>query len=162
MELDEANARALEEQFDAEIRFRPLVPLAAKLVGGLLILLSLFHYYTAGFGLLSEVLHRGIHLSFVLGLIFLVFPVNRASYTEPSASGLLRPLGISLIDWALALGAIIAVMHVPLIPLDDLAFRVGNPTSTDVVLGGLLVVVLLEAHPVVRSAGRCRLLQSCS
>ncbi|HCL66079.1 MAG TPA: C4-dicarboxylate ABC transporter permease [Rhizobium sp.] len=145
MELDEANARALEEQFDAEIRFRPLVPLAAKLVGGLLILLSLFHYYTAGFGLLSEVLHRGIHLSFVLGLIFLVFPVNRASYTEPSASGLLRPLGISLIDWALALGAIIAVMHVPLIPLDDLAFRVGNPTSTDVVLGGLLVVVLLEA-----------------
>ncbi len=38
-----------------------------------------------------------------------------------------------------------AVLHVPLIPLDDLAFRVGNPTTTDVVLGGLLVVVLLEA-----------------
>ncbi len=38
-----------------------------------------------------------------------------------------------------------AVVHVPLIPLDDLAFRVGNPTTTDVVLGGLLILVLLEA-----------------
>ena len=77
MELDEAKARELEEKFDSEIRFRPLAPLAARLVGALLIALSLFHYYTAGFGLLSEALHRGIHLSFVLGLIFLVFPFSR-------------------------------------------------------------------------------------
>ncbi|NKM88650.1 TRAP transporter fused permease subunit [Rhizobium laguerreae] len=145
MELDEAKARELEEQFDAEIRFRPLGPLAARLVGALLITLSLFHYYTAGFGLLSEVLHRGIHLSFVLGLIFLVFPFSRRGYGEPVPPTVLRPLGISLFDWALAIGAVIAVMHVPFIPLDDLAFRVGNPTTTDVVLGGLLVLVLLEA-----------------
>ncbi|MBT9372261.1 TRAP transporter permease [Rhizobium sp. CSW-27] len=145
MELDEAKARELEEQFDAEIRFRPLAPLAARIVGLLLVILSLFHYYTAGFGLLSETLHRGIHLSFVLGLIFLVFPFSRRGYTEPTDSTLLRPLGISLIDWVFALGAVVAVMHVPLIPLDDLAFRVGNPTLLDVVLGGFLVLVLLEA-----------------
>ncbi|CAN7682126.1 TRAP transporter permease [Neorhizobium sp. LjRoot104] len=145
LELDEARARELEEQFDAEIRFRPLAPLAARLVGALLIALSLFHYYTAGFGLLSEVLHRGIHLSFVLGLIFLVFPFSRRGYGEPMPSTVLRPLGISLFDWGLAVGAVIAVMHVPFIPLDDLAFRVGNPTTTDVVLGGMLVLVLLEA-----------------
>ena len=36
-------------------------------------------------------------------------------------------------------------MHVPLIPLDVLAFRVGAPTPTDVVLGGTLIVLLLEA-----------------
>ncbi|NNC00836.1 TRAP transporter permease, partial [Corallococcus exiguus] len=77
MELDEAKARELEEKFDSEIRFRPLAPLAAKLVGGLLVVLSLFHYYTAGFGLLPEMIHRGIHLSFVLGLIFLVFPFSK-------------------------------------------------------------------------------------
>ncbi|MDA7001687.1 TRAP transporter large permease subunit, partial [Agrobacterium salinitolerans] len=145
MELDEAHARELEEQFDAEIRFRRLAPLAARMVGVLLIALSIFHYYTAGFGLLSEVMHRGIHLSFVLGLIFLVFPVSRRGYGEVAASSVLRPLGISLFDWALAIGAVVAVMHVPFIPLDDLAFRVGNPTNTDVVLGGLLVLVLLEA-----------------
>jgi len=145
MELDEAKARELEEQFDSEIRFRPLAPLAARLVGALLIALSLFHYYTAGFGLLPEMIHRGIHLSFVLGLVFLVFPFSRKGYDQPATSSLLRPLGISIIDWLLAIGAVVAVLHVPLIPLDDLAFRVGNPTSTDVVLGGLLVLVLLEA-----------------
>ena len=145
MELDEEKARELEEKFDSEIRFRPLLPVTARIVGALLIILSLFHYYTAGFGILSETMHRGIHLAFVLGLVFLVFPFSPKGYSEPAQSTLLRPLGISLIDWALAIGAVIAVMHVPLIPLDDLAFRVGNPTTTDVVLGGLLIVVLLEA-----------------
>jgi TRAP transporter 4TM/12TM fusion protein len=145
MELDEAKARALEEKFDPEIRFRPLAPFAAQLVGALLIILSLFHYYTAGFGLLQEMMQRGIHLSFVLGLIFLVFPFSRHGYSVPARSTWLRPLGIGWLDWLLAIGAVVAVMHVPLIPLDDLAFRVGNPQPIDVVLGGVLIVVLLEA-----------------
>ncbi len=145
MELDEAKARQLEEQFDSELRFRPLAPFIARLVGGALVVLSIFHYYTAGFGLLSEVLHRGIHLSFVLGLIFLVFPFSTKGYDQPATATLLRPFGISLFDWGLTIGAIVAVLHVPFIPLDDLAFRVGNPTTTDVVLGGILIIVLLEA-----------------
>jgi TRAP transporter 4TM/12TM fusion protein len=145
MELDEAKARELEEKFDSEIRFRPLAPLAGKIVGALLITLSLFHYYTAGFGLLQETVHRGIHLSFVLGLIFLVFPFSKRDYDKPVAASLWRPLGISLADWALSIGAVVAVAHVPLIPLDELAFRVGNPTTTDVVLGTVLILVLFEA-----------------
>ena len=87
MELDEAKARELEEKFDSEIRFRPLAPLAARLVGTLLVVLSLFHYYTAGFGLLPEMIHRGIHLSFVLGLIFLVFPITKRGYERPVPAG---------------------------------------------------------------------------
>ena len=54
-------------------------------------------------------------------------------------------LGISLIDWALAVAAVVAVAHVPLIPLDDLAFRVGNPLPIDVAMGSVLIFVLLEA-----------------
>lgn len=145
MELDEAEARKLEEKFDPEIRFRPLAPLAARLVGALLIVLSLFHYYTAGFGLLQEMMQRGIHLSFVLGLIFLVFPFSKRGYSVPAESSWARPLGIGWVDWVLAVGAVVSVLHVPLIPLDDLAFRVGNPHPDDVVLGCVLVVVLLEA-----------------
>ena len=145
LELDEAKARELEEKFDSEIRFRPLAPAAGWLVGWLLIILSLFHYYTAGFGLLSEMVHRGIHLAFVLGLVFLVFPFTRRGYDRPAEGSLLRPLGIGWIDWLLAAGAVAAVLYVPMIPLDDLAFRVGNPTTTDVILGGTLILVLLEA-----------------
>jgi hypothetical protein len=36
------------------MRFRPLTAPPATLVGALLIALSAFHYYTAGFGLLQE------------------------------------------------------------------------------------------------------------
>ena len=145
MELDEAKARELEEKFDSEIRFRPLAPAAGWLIGGALIVLSLFHYYTAGFGLLQETMHRGIHLSFVLSLVFLVFPFTRRGYDRPATGSWLMPLGVPLLDWLLVVAAIVAVMHVPLIPLDDLAFRVGNPSRTDVILGGILVLLLLEA-----------------
>lgn len=144
MELDEAKARELEEKFDSEIRFRPLAPLIGRLVGTLLVILSLFHYYTAGFGLLPEMTHRGIHLSFVLGLVFLVFPFSRHGYDRPAQPGWYRPFGIALPDWLLSAGAVVAVLHVPLIPLDDLAFRVGNPGFWDVVLGAVLILVLLE------------------
>jgi len=77
-EIDAKTLEELEEKFDPEMRFRPLVPPATLLVAGLLITLSCFHYYTAGFGLLRETTHRGIHLAFVLGLIFLttVVPIG--------------------------------------------------------------------------------------
>jgi hypothetical protein len=41
------------------------------------VVLSGFHIYTAGFGLLVEIKHRAFHLALVLGLIFLVFPRPR-------------------------------------------------------------------------------------
>ena len=75
---DDKELLALEQKFDPEMRFRPLGEKTSTVVGALLILLSLFHYYTAGFGLLQEVTHRGVHLAFVLGLIFLVFPHRKS------------------------------------------------------------------------------------
>ena len=82
---DQAHLDALERRFDPEMRFRPLGRIAAVLVGALLLLLSLFHYYTAGFGLLRETTHRGVHLAFVLGLIFLVFPHRKALLEQGAA-----------------------------------------------------------------------------
>ncbi len=71
---DDKTLAELEQKFDPEMRFRPLAQPALGIVAVGLVLLSAFHYYTAGFGLLQEVTHRGVHLAFVLGLIFLVFP----------------------------------------------------------------------------------------
>jgi TRAP-type uncharacterized transport system fused permease subunit len=64
---DDKQLLALEEKFDPEMRFRPSVPPGTVLIKWLLITLSCFHYYTAGFGLLRETTHRGVHLAFVLG-----------------------------------------------------------------------------------------------
>jgi TRAP transporter 4TM/12TM fusion protein len=67
----------LIEQFDPESNFRRLVGASAGIVTVIAVALSGWHYYTAGFGLHNEIAHRAIHLSVVLGLVFLVFPRQR-------------------------------------------------------------------------------------
>ena len=137
-------ARALEEKFDPEMRFRPLTPTAGWIVAILLLALSGFHYYTAGFGLLRETTHRGIHMAFVIGMIFLVFAFLKAHGNREPAAAWWRPFGISIVDWVLMIGAAVASLYVPWI-FADLAFRVGNPLFVDVAMGTILIVVLLEA-----------------
>jgi len=134
----------LERRYDPEMRFRPTVPPATWLIAGLLLALSVFHYYTAGVGLLQEITHRGVHLAFVLGLIFLVFPARKKLLNAPPRPGLLAPGGVPLPDWLLALAIAASVLYIPYV-FDDLAFRVGNPSLTDVVFGSILIVTLLEA-----------------
>ena len=72
---------ALIREYDAESNFRRLAGPVAILVTVASVTLSLFHLYTAGFGLLNEVMHRTVHLAFVMGLVFLVFPRKRAAPT---------------------------------------------------------------------------------
>jgi TRAP transporter 4TM/12TM fusion protein len=141
---DDKTLQELEEKFDPEMRFRPLTTVAATVVGGLLIVLSLFHYYTAGFGLLQEVTHRGVHLAFVLGLIFLVFPHRRALLERHATHRALAPGNVPWFDWLLAAAVAVSVLYIPYI-FEDLTFRVGNPLPLDVVMGSILIVALLEA-----------------
>jgi TRAP-type uncharacterized transport system fused permease subunit len=95
------------------MRFRPLPVAATTIVGALLIALSLFHYYTAGFGLLQEITHRGVHLAFVLGLIFLVFPHRRALLEKMPRPWLANPGGLPWFDWLLALAVAAAALYIP-------------------------------------------------
>jgi len=143
MDIDHEKTQKLAEQFDAEIRFRPLTPIATTVISVLLVSLSVFHYYTAGFGLLREATHRGVHLAFVLSLIFLVFGFSKAHYQREPRPSLLAPGGVPLYDWAIAIVLAFSVLYIPYI-FEDLAFRVGNPLPMDVFMGTVLIVGLLE------------------
>ena len=143
MQIDEVKAQALTEKFDPEIRFRPLAAGATWIVSILLVSLSVFHYYTAGFGLLRESTHRGVHLAFVLSLIFLVFGFNKRAYKSEPKSTWLSPGGIPLFDWLIALALALTVLYIPYI-FEELAFKVGNPDKIDVFMGTILLVGLLE------------------
>jgi len=76
-EVDEEKVKELVETFDPELRFRNLKGLAAKAALIMCVILALFHIYTAGFGVLQEWKHRCFHLSFVLALIYLVYPTQK-------------------------------------------------------------------------------------
>ncbi|SDE21381.1 TRAP transporter permease [Limimaricola pyoseonensis] len=140
--LTDAQMKALEERYDPEVRFRPLPPALGWLTAAALFALSCYHFYTAGYGIPPATLHRGTHLAFTLALVFLSF-VAWGRATAP-AGGPLKPLGLPLVDWILAISGAVAALYVPWI-FDDLAFRVGDPLVIDVVMGTVLIAVLLEA-----------------
>jgi TRAP-type uncharacterized transport system fused permease subunit len=74
---DDAKVQSLMESFDPEMRFRALKGLAARIVLIMCLILSIFHIYTAGFGVLQEWKHRCFHFTFVLSLVLLVFPTRK-------------------------------------------------------------------------------------
>ena len=135
--LDLDRAAQLEREADSELRFRNLTGITAKLVSAALVALSVFHYYTAGFGILTEHWHKAIHLAAVLSLIFVMFPGGLLSVGP-------RIGNVPLLDWLLAGAVVAATIYLPLI-FDDLTFRIGNPSETDVIMGTIMVVLTLEA-----------------
>jgi TRAP transporter 4TM/12TM fusion protein len=139
--LSEAEMKAIEEQFDPEVRFRPLNPLLSWFTAALLFALACYHYYTSGYGIPQATTHRGTHLALTLALIFLSFAIIGRGNDKP---GLLAPLGLPIWDWLLAIAGFVSALYVPWI-FNDLAFRVGNPLTIDVVMGTVLILVLLEA-----------------
>lgn len=134
--LDLEAAAELEKKYDTEITFRPLRGVTAVLVSVLLVALSVFHYYTAGFGILTEHWHKSIHLAAVLGLIFIMFP-TRLDFLPKFG-------GVPVHDWVLALVIAAACFYLPIV-FDELTFRIGMPNGWDILMGSLMIVLVLEA-----------------
>ncbi|MDA8586519.1 TRAP transporter permease [Rhodobacteraceae bacterium] len=136
---------AIERKYDPETAFRSTGKLVGYFISAVLIAMSAYHFYASGFGLIRELLHRGIHLAFVLGLIFLLFGFRRESHDVNVPRRWYRPDGIPLSDYLLCVLAVIASLYLPLIPPEIVATRVGNPSSFDVFMGSALLLLTLEA-----------------
>ena len=134
----------IEREFDPETAFRPTGKNLGFLIAAILVSMSVYHFYASGFGLIRELVHRGIHLSFVLGLVFLLFGL-RKSGNEVAPKAWYRFDGVPLIDVALAILAVAAAMYLPLLPPEALAQRVGNPSPSDIFMGSCLLILTLEA-----------------
>lgn len=142
--IDEKKIQELQEQYDPEVRFRTTSVFAGWVTKILLLILTTYSYYTAGFGLPEDKTHRGFFLAICLGIVFLVFPIFTSKLKVVTKNSLLSPGGISLLDWALAVGVAISALYVPVV-FHDLAYRVGNPNNTDIFLGTILLICSLEA-----------------
>ena len=143
-ELTPEQLAEIERKFDPETAFRPVGKTFAFIISAVLVAMSAYHFYASGFALIRELVHRGIHLSFVLGLVFLLFGIRRGNSSLP-AKAWFRLDGISIVDIGLAILAVTAAMYLPLLPASALAQRVGNPSSFDVVMGSALLFLTLEA-----------------
>ncbi len=130
-----ARAEELVKELDTEVRFRDLIGTWARIVTVLGVILSLFHVYTAGFGVLIELKHRAIHLAFVMGLIFLTFPMTKRGMTQRTVPWYDAILAVLAASWSIYI----------LWNFDTLIHRSGEATPLDLAFGGLAIVMVLEA-----------------
>ncbi|MCP3028346.1 TRAP transporter permease [Halobacillus sp. A5] len=102
-----------------------------KIIFPLTLILSLFQLYTGGFGVLTPMLQRGVHLTLVLMIIFLIYPISK--------SFKFRWLDYLAVILALASGIYLYSTYY------DLFERVGNPNLADQIFAGVTIILLLEA-----------------
>ena len=120
----------LEVEFGA----RNLTGKVYYLVTAVAVLMSFYHLYTAGVGVPTAMIHRSRHLAFALFLCFLYFPFSNKS----------RKDRILFIDWVFAiLGATVA-LYTSFV-YEQLVYRVGNPTTPDLIFGIAIILLILEA-----------------
>lgn len=143
--LTAAELEELERRYDPEMSFRATGPLIGGIVSVALVAMSVYHFYASGFGNIPELLHRGIHLSFVLGLTFLLFPWRKSVDTNAAPPAWFRFEGVAIADILFSLLAVAAAIYLPLLPPEVVAARVGNPSQSDIYLGSALLLITLEA-----------------
>lgn len=136
----EINLDELRRQFDTEARYRDLFGWQGLVITALAVGMSLFHFYTSGFGLLLAMKQRSLHLAFVLVLVYLLYPARETSKKD----------GIPWYDFILAAMAAFSTLYL-FVEFEEMVNRAGLPTTMDIIVGFMGIILLLEATRRVSS-----------
>ncbi len=132
-EIAQEKAEKVLEKADAESRFRKFKGRWALLITVIAVAMSLFHLYTSGFGTLMAMKQRSIHLAFLLVLTFLLYSgSNKAPRSRPS-----------LPDWIWLALSMTSSLYI-FFAFDAFSIR-GTAVTMDYIMGGILIVCVLEA-----------------
>jgi len=159
--IDPERLRQLEAQYDAERQTRAVTPVARWFAYVFLVLFGLYHYITAGFGIPVDHWHMGIHLSGILLLTFVLYPMRKIAvgvHAGEARAAWWRPGGVHIVDWLLGILGVIATLHIGFtwegvdwnilgwqLKLPQQAMRQGAPAPIDIFLGTILIILVLEA-----------------
>ncbi|ERN52739.1 TRAP transporter permease [Alkalihalophilus marmarensis] len=133
-ELTKEQAELLEK-YDAESRFRTFKSKSIAIIVSLLaISLSVYHMYTSYFGTPVTLQHRSLHVAAILALVFLLYPPFKKSSRKT----------LPWYDFLFALMAFSTTIYI-FIDYTGIVNRGGLPNNLDLLFGGILVVLVLEA-----------------
>lgn len=133
-EIAALEAAAVLEEFDRESAFRNKLPKGpATLISIMLLVFAVFQLYTTIWTIPPQIL-RAVHLAFVLGLAYLLYPA------EPH----MPKDRIARYDWVLAALAVALVLYIPL-RYEYIIKSVGNYTPVDIAIGAVAILLLMEA-----------------
>jgi len=140
VENKEIDVQKLMEQYDSESRVRKPLGLMAIIISIIAIFFSVFQFYTGGFGLLLGLKQRAIHLAFGLCLTFLIYPVSSKKIISKTKD----KDKIPFYDIILAIMGIGVSLYL-IIFYNDMVVRSGLPTNLDLIMGGIAILLVLEA-----------------
>lgn len=96
--------------------------------------LTFYHLYTSGVSMFGAWIQRDIHLTLILILVFLIYPLSKKG--EQNKASILDMIFIAL---AAGSGAYILLYY------QDIVMRAGAPNTPDLVFGLIMILLILEA-----------------
>ena len=79
----------LQKRYEVKTNERELKNFLKSFAFLVLALMSVYHFYASGFGTIREILHRGIHISFVVGLVFIFYSWKKIDHSKKILTHLL-------------------------------------------------------------------------
>ncbi len=128
----------LQKKYEVKTNERELKHFLKSFAFYALALMSIYHFYASGFGTIREILHRGIHISFVVGLVFIFYSWKKIDHSKINFK-------IPYIDIIFSILVVVSALYLPLLPPEVLASRVGNPENVEIIMGSFLIILTLEA-----------------
>lgn len=134
-EVSAGELQEVAEKYDAESRTRTTqFRSIALLVTALALATAIYHLYTAYFGTPPTLIHRSLHVSLILALIFLLYsPAKRAQ----SRFWAIPDVALGLLSFGPTL--YLAVNY------ESIALQAGRFDTLDAVVGATMVVLVVEA-----------------
>ena len=158
-QLNVEQTEKLEQQYDSGLQIRAVGPWLVRFTFLFSILFAAYHYVTAGTGVPVDYWHMGFHMSGVIILVFIGYPMlKRDRSRELHANTWWRFSNVPLWDWLLILAGVASSLYIGItwyeidfellgwrFFLPEQVLRQGDPAFIDVIFGTILIAVLLEA-----------------
>lgn len=96
--------------------------------------MTVFQVYTAAYRPLESMQQRSLHLLFALVLIFVIYPAYKKGLSKPG-----------ILDWTCIVGAVASGLYIFFFYSREIVFRSGLPTTLDLVMGAIMLLLVLEA-----------------
>jgi len=134
--LSEEEAERIAAKLDIGSRLRKYRGPFAIFITVMAAAMSLFHIYTTGFGFFTAPIQRAAFFTFVMVLGFALYPGRfKGELEERRLPG---PLDLLLMVVGATCGLYIIVNF------EDIVMNMGNPSQTDLIMGGIAILLLLE------------------
>lgn len=132
--VNSENTKTKADKWDESAHQRRLSGHSSRIIAAMALAFSTYQLYTAAFSPLSSLVMRSLHVGFLLLLTFCIFPAwYGASRTK-----------VAWYDWLLG-SAAFALTFYHWIFEAELIQRSGDPSTADLVVGGVIIFLVFEA-----------------